>query len=243
MKEICFLALILTLQLPFCIFSDDALYPEIELQKEYSIEKEDPEHHYGPGLAKVYPYFIQENPQKNTFDFLAFIKETNVEIPKVTYLLTPEDQQENIIHIDSDAKVLEDLPSEKPLMFVMDIKGNIYAHEKIRGSREVDGFHHSSFTGASKIAFAGTIKINSKGFIEWLSDDSGHYKPLSQALVSLLMNFEKKGISLEKIQLSLRRTTFLVSAKYWLYAYQSRENPIPGENVLNLNFQSTKSAK
>ena len=97
------------------------------------------------------------------------------------------------------------MPTEVPLMFQMDIEGRFYAHEKIRATSTTKGFHHSTFTGATGVAFAGTIQISEEGIIEWISDDSGHFRPLSEALISVLNSFESKEIPIEKIHLQLRR--------------------------------------
>ncbi len=214
-----------------CLAAAD--YPEIALHESCALETEDPNHHYGLGLAEAYHKFVLDFPEKGKGDFFSFVCEFLPEIPKVIYLETEEEQEKNRFHIDFEARVLEDLPTENPLMFEMDVNGLYYAHEKIRGTASVKGFHHTSFTAAKGVAFAGAIKIAKDRTIEWISDDSGHFRPLSESLVSLLKSFESQGIPLEKIHLSLRRTTHLVSGAEWLEAYKKNKETIPGENVLN----------
>lgn len=205
-------------------------FAEIALYGNLGLEKEDPEHHYGASLEEAYGQYIQDNPQNSKEDFFSFVHEST--LPKVIYLKTQEEQERNVIHITPQLKTIEHLPKDIPLMFIMDVKGQFYAHEKIRGTALTQGFHHTSFTGAEGVAFAGTIKVGEEGQIEWISDDSGHYRPLSEALCSLLQKLESLGIPLEIIPLNLRRTNHIITAKYWIESYQIQKNPIPGENVL-----------
>ncbi len=209
------------------------LYPEIGLYGDNVLEKEDSEHHYGPDLAKAYEQFLKEYPGKEKAEFFSFVSQNMQGMRKVKYLEAAHEREDHLIEINAEGAFYKPLPIGTALMFVMDIEGNFYAHQKVRGDGKTLGFHHTTFTGARGVAFAGTIQIDQQGRLEWISDDSGHYRPLSGALASLLSHLESKGIPLEKIHLALRRTTQLVTAKEWLIAYAIKKDPIPGENLLH----------
>lgn len=83
---------------------------------------------------------------------------------------------------------------EGKAIFVMDKEGRIFASNNYpRGV-----FHHSSFFGGEAVAAAGEIKVT-KGVIELVTKQSGHYQPTKKYLLQFMHNLEKNGIDVNKI--------------------------------------------
>lgn len=82
-------------------------------------------------------------------------------------------------------------------IFVMDRFGRIYAGSYSRGE-----FHHSSFLAANWTLAAGTMKVT-RGQVETVAPDSGHYQPGPQQMLNLVERLKTYGVSLRKLTVNL----------------------------------------
>lgn len=79
-------------------------------------------------------------------------------------------------------------------IFVMDKEGRIFA----TNAPERYYFHHSSFLAGGEVAAAGEIKV-SKGIVEFVSKQSGHYQPSAKYMKQFMKQLEVNGTDVNKI--------------------------------------------
>ncbi len=75
-------------------------------------------------------------------------------------------------------------------IFVMDHDGNMYASNYHAPGK----FHHSSFLAGQPVAGAGEIAVHN-GEIQYLSRNSGHYRPSAAQLEQVAQNLSSQGLS------------------------------------------------
>ena len=76
-------------------------------------------------------------------------------------------------------------------IFVISPKGSLYA-----GKAALGKFHHSSFLAGGAVLSAGERQTNSQGFLTFVSNKSGHYKPKLSNILAGLSFFQGKGVDL-----------------------------------------------
>jgi len=64
--------------------------------------------------------------------------------------------------------------------------GIIYSAPRGEGNNQVGQVRHSSFLAGKAVLCAGFIRFDNQGKVVWLDNDSGHYRPSRQNLLSLL---------------------------------------------------------
>jgi len=75
-------------------------------------------------------------------------------------------------------------------IFTMDPNGNIYASKY----QAVGDFHHSTLANGHPVAGAGEIVVHD-GKVQWLTSNSGHYKPGIGEMQQVLGEFGRHGVS------------------------------------------------
>lgn len=75
------------------------------------------------------------------------------------------------------------------LAFVMDNKGALYIQNPYKEDHQKE-FHHSSFFAAGEVSFAGKITVND-GYVELVTNSSGHYSPNPEMLDQLISSLSK----------------------------------------------------
>lgn len=68
----------------------------------------------------------------------------------------------------------------------MDIDGNIHI-----------GRGHSYLANGNPVQAAGTMKVNSQGYIRYIINDSGHYQPTVSEAMNYLDIFENAGLNVD----------------------------------------------
>ena len=100
----------------------------------------------------------------------------------------------------SDAAFTTPLDTEKMVthfsgpghgIFVMSATGNIHVISHVIGHR-----HHSSLLAGQPVASAGEIKVMN-GYVQWLSNKSGHYRPNPDHLMQVLHQLQKNGVTMD----------------------------------------------
>ncbi|MGL4553930.1 MAG: hypothetical protein ACRC33_22450 [Gemmataceae bacterium] len=82
-------------------------------------------------------------------------------------------------------------------IFVMDRYGRIYTSSYSRGE-----FHHSSFLAGKWSLAAGTMKVT-RGQVETIAPDSGHYQPGPQQMLNLVERLKTYGVDLRRLTVNL----------------------------------------
>ena len=95
-----------------------------------------------------------------------------------------------------DGDAVEDSMS----LFAMDKRGRIYVSGK--GAT----LHHSSFMAGEDVLCAGTILIHD-GQVQWVTGESGHYRPRIAQIVSLLERLRSYQVKLEKVTVFRKNTS------------------------------------
>lgn len=73
------------------------------------------------------------------------------------------------------------------------------------GSHSAKKFHHSSFLAGGTVFGAGEICINTKGELDWLSNESVHYQLTPEKMLPSLTILQNQGVDLSKVTLYILR--------------------------------------
>lgn len=103
--------------------------------------------------------------------------------------------KEGLLLYDTTDEVGKDGPGEA--IFVMDRDGKVYT-----GSYAKSEFHHSSFLAGGWSMSAGVMKIT-RGQIESVCPDSGHYQPGKQQMLNLVERLKTYNVNLQKLTVKL----------------------------------------
>lgn len=85
-------------------------------------------------------------------------------------------------------------PPGQPFMYAMDAYGNLFAHSTAMGANQ---FNHSSFNAGREVVCAGMI-AGQQGRLQFISNDSGHYRPSRLDLYSCLLKLQGAGVDLTR---------------------------------------------
>jgi len=96
-------------------------------------------------------------------------------------------------------------------IFVMDGEGQVFAKEGQAALNQMDDtargvhVHHSSFLAGEAVAGAGEMKVDKQGFINEITDRSGHYKPGENQTTQTLNELENQGVNLNNVKFTMDR--------------------------------------
>ncbi|MEI6806232.1 MAG: hypothetical protein WCK49_06975 [Myxococcaceae bacterium] len=147
-------------------------------------------------------------------------EEVSFNLPSVTYL-TPEQRDTHRVRIErhpgQNARLIQNgTPlTGYDLIFVMGPSGGIYVGKDMMGQ-----FHHSSFFAGAAVLWAGGIGTNAQGEINFLSDESGHYKPGLEQTLNGLAELERQGVDLSKVRFEETVTDRQYNAKEYLDSHR-----------------------
>lgn len=96
-------------------------------------------------------------------------------------------------------------------IFVMDGEGQVFAKEAQAALSQMDDtargvhVHHSSFLAGEAVAGAGEMKVDNQGFVNEITDRSGHYKPGENQTTQTLNELENQGVNLNNVKFTMDR--------------------------------------
>jgi hypothetical protein len=93
---------------------------------------------------------------------------------------TPLDTDKMVTHFSGPGKAI----------YVMSAAGNLHVSSHIVGHR-----HHSSLLAGGNVACGGELEV-ANGYLRWLSNKSGHYRPQLPHLFQVLHELQKKNVSM-----------------------------------------------
>lgn len=94
------------------------------------------------------------------------------------------------------------------------------------------GFYHIHLSqGTEKIICAGFINVNDYGYITYLDNLSGHYRPTPECLVNA------RKILIEKLQINLDYTTFLIGTTNKKFISCLNHKPKKFESSNKINYK------
>jgi hypothetical protein len=142
-------------------------------------------------------------------------------VSATTQYMNEEQREEHRMHLRPgyDATGAENMRLSGPEvkkgadhLFVMDGEGQVFVKEsKAALAQEEDTtgrkvhVHHSSFLAGEAVAGAGELKVDSLGFVNEVSDRSGHYQPGEEESRQTLDELENQGVNLDNVKFSMNR--------------------------------------
>jgi hypothetical protein len=145
-------------------------------------------HIYGPVLEETGQEWADTMPSVSFSDFVQVKQESNEEFAReidkqnVRYF-TDEERDHTRVHwvngalwqigLDSNREEIAQVP-EAAYAFVLG-SDHLYIAPKIVTKK--GKIQHSSFLRGGPVRSAGMLKVGPDGYVEWVSNDSGHYRP------------------------------------------------------------------
>jgi hypothetical protein len=129
---------------------------------------------------------------------------------------------------DTDVRIAD----EHKAGYVMNMSREFYVGPFMANKMWLQKFpkFHSYFVGGRAIQCAGIIRF-SKGKVDYIDNESGHYKPIDLALVKALEHFKTVGMKLSDIRVSAKvvRDRPLTDELWKLYSKEKKEKWPLGE--------------
>ncbi|MBE2282889.1 MAG: hypothetical protein IAE77_05450 [Prosthecobacter sp.] len=137
-----------------------------------------------------------------------------------TQYMNEEQREEHRMHLrpGRDATGAENMRLSGPEVkkgaehiFAMDGEGQVFIKESQAATSQTDStgrqvhVHHSSFLAGEKVAGAGELIVDKQGFINEVSDRSGHYQPGEAESKQALDELEKQGVNMDNVKFSMNR--------------------------------------
>lgn len=180
------------------------LYPVVELDKDYALEKQDPLHRWAPELNGA---LAEYKLNGSTMPFFDWASKFHPKIRQVKYLTESEREPYKVDFSDphnpvnKTKKDYSPKPGEKKsmLIFVMTENGDFYMHQKNSEDMMPYGFNHSSFFAGEPVAGMGMLHFNHQGKLVAIDNYSGHYKPKTEQVLNVMDSLMRKGVDLSKL--------------------------------------------
>ncbi len=164
------------------------------LSEVYELWKEDPN-------TLTFKEYLQ---QRHAPFSLAHIFNKIYHTKKLSYLRSEEERKPFIAEIKegrlccnalAECKVEESIR----LLYVFSTESKLYVRKK--GERK--HFNHSCFMGGRPVFSAGEIQVTSEGVIQIIDNDSGHYQPDIQSIITFASFLKNKDVNLKEIEIHI----------------------------------------